>query len=250
MTEKTGKVYLVGSGPGSINLMTIRAREVLSIADIILYDQLPGREIIDSLPETTEKIDVGKFGGHHIMKQSETEALMVEKAKEGKNVVRLKGGDPFVFGRGGEEMLTCRTNNIPVEVVPGITSAIAVPATVGIPVTHRGLSSDVTFITGNEDPDKKDSTIDYAWLSKSKGTIVILMGVKNLPVITSSLIKNEMDKDTPVAVIERGLRKDQRETLGTLENISILAKERGVKPPAIIIIGNVVSLYDKERIIS
>ena len=240
----TGKVYLVGSGPGGLGLMTFRAREVIDSADVILYDQLPGEEILKSLPDVL-KIDVGKYGGNHTKEQDEIELLMVKYAKEEKTVVRLKGGDPFMFGRGGEEMETLRKYGIRVEMVPGVTSAIAVPECVGIPVTHRKFASQVTFLTGHEDPLKKDSAINWKWLAESPGTIVILMGVKNLPNITKALIENGMNKEKPVAIIERGLRPDQRVTVGTLETISEIAKETGVKPPAIIVIGEVVTLFEE-----
>lgn len=247
--DKTGVVYLVGSGPGGLNLMTRRAREVLDKAEVILYDQLPGDEILASLPAHAEKVDVGKFGGHHIKEQDEIERLMVSYAKQGRHVVRLKGGDPFLFGRGGEELETLRAHGIPVEVVPGVTSAVAVPASVGIPVTHRRYASQVTILTGNEDPTKDESAIDWDWLSKSRGTIVILMGVKNLGNIAKFLVDHGMDAFTPVAIIERGLRPDQRETIGTLETIPRLALERKVSPPAVIVIGGVVSLYTGEHVV-
>jgi uroporphyrin-III C-methyltransferase len=240
--KMTGKVYLVGSGPGGMGLMTFRAREVIDLADVILYDQLPGDEIIASLPDV-EKIDVGKYGGSHTKEQNEIENLMVKFAKDGKTVVRLKGGDPFLFGRGGEEMEILRDNGIEVEMVPGITSGIAVPECVGIPVTHRDFASQVTFLTGHEDPTKDESAIDWKWLAGTKGTLVILMGVKNLPKISTFLVENGMNGDRPVAIIERGLRPDQRVTTGTLEDISEIAQMRDVKPPAIIVIGAVVSLY-------
>ncbi|UUX92467.1 uroporphyrinogen-III C-methyltransferase [Methanoplanus endosymbiosus] len=238
----TGKVYLVGSGPGGLDLMTFKAREVIDSADVILYDQLPGEEVINSLPDV-EKVDVGKYGGKHTREQDEIENLMAEYALKGKNVVRLKGGDPFLFGRGGEEMEYLRAKGIEVETVPGITSGIAVPENVGIPVTHRTFASQVTFLTGHEDPTKPESAINWRWLAESPGTIVILMGVKNLPNITKSLIENGMDSDKPVAIIERGFRADQRVTTGKLSDIADIAKERGVRPPAIIVIGEVVSLY-------
>jgi uroporphyrin-III C-methyltransferase len=243
----TGIVYLVGSGPGGLGLMTFRAREVIDAADVILYDQLPGDEIIASLPKTAELIDVGKYGGHHIREQEEIEALMIEKARQGKAVVRLKGGDPFLFGRGGEEMETLREHGIPVEVVPGITSAIAVPECVGIPVTHRKYASQVTMLTGHEDPKKPDSALNWAWLAKSPGTIVILMGVKNLGPITLALVQNGMNGETPVAIIERGLRPDQRVTTSTLATIADIAASREVRPPAVIVIGDVVRLFQDDR---
>ncbi|MCZ9312601.1 MAG: uroporphyrinogen-III C-methyltransferase [Methanocorpusculum sp.] len=239
----TGKVFLVGSGPGGLGLLTAKAREVIDSADVILYDQLPGEEVLSTLPATAEKIDVGKYGGCHTMKQADIEALLVAKAKAGGNVVRLKGGDPFLFGRGGEEMETLREHGIAVEVVPGVTSGIAVPECVGIPVTHRSWASQVTFVTGHEDPEKEVSSIDWKWLAGSPGTIVIFMGVKNLPVIAELLIENGKAPETKIAVIERGFRKDQRVTCATLSDIGEVAARVGVKPPAIIVIGEVVSLY-------
>jgi uroporphyrin-III C-methyltransferase len=239
----SGKVYLVGSGPGGLGLLTFRAREVIDGADVILFDQLPGEAILDTLPRTAELIDCGKFGSAHTLEQEEIEALMVERAREGKQVVRLKGGDPFLFGRGGEEMEVLRAEGISYEVVPGITSAIAVPECVGIPVTHRDHASQVTILTGHEDPTKAQSALDWAWLARSPGTLVILMGVKNLPIIAANLIAHGMKEATPVAVIERGLRPDQRVTVGPLAEIGGIARERGVRPPAIIVIGDVVRLF-------
>lgn len=239
----TGKVYLAGAGPGGLSLLTFRAREVIDEADVILYDQLPGEEIIASLPAEAEKIDVGKYGGQHTMRQEEIESLMVRLAREGKTVVRLKGGDPFVFGRGGEEMETLRAAGVAVEVVPGITSGVAVPESVGIPVTHRDFASSVTFITGHENPKKEVSSIDWGWLAKSPGTVVIYMGVKNIPVIAKRLIENGMAQVTKVAVIENGFRENQRVTCTTLEELPVKAAEVGFKAPAIIVIGDVVSLY-------
>ena len=238
-----GVVYLVGSGPGGLGLLTCRAREVIDSAEVVLYDQLPGEEILATLPASAEKIDCGKFGGAHTLRQEEIEDLMVEHARQGRRVVRLKGGDPFVFGRGGEEMEVLRDHNIRVEVVPGITSAVAVPGCAGIPVTHRSFASQVTFLTGHEDPTKEESAIDWGWLAQSPGTIVILMGVKNLGRITASLIAHGMTGEKPVAIIERGFRPDQRVTTGSLADITERAETAGVKPPAIIVIGEVVSLY-------
>ncbi|WP_298667594.1 uroporphyrinogen-III C-methyltransferase [uncultured Methanofollis sp.] len=240
----SGKVILVGSGPGGLGLMAPRAREAIEGADVILYDQLPGDEILATLPESAEKIDCGKHGGDHTLEQDEIEALMVEKALEGKKVVRLKGGDPFLFGRGGEEMETLRAHGIAVEVVPGISSAIAVPESVGIPVTHRKFASQVTVITGHEDPTKGESALDWQYLGRTRGTIVVLMGVKNLGKIAEALIGNGRDSATPVAIIERGMRPDQRVTVGPLAEIAETARAQGVRPPAVIVIGEVVGLYD------
>ncbi len=240
----TGKAYLVGSGPGGLGLMTIRAREVIDSADVVLYDQLPGEEILATLPQGAELIDCGKYGGSHTLEQDEIEELMVERVKAGKTVVRLKGGDPFLFGRGGEEVETLREHGISVEVVPGVTSAIAVPEMVGIPVTHRRYASQVTFITGHEDPTKPESALDWEVLARLKGTLVILMGVKNLPAIAAALVSHAKDPATPVAIIERGLRPDQRVTVGTLGDIAEKARAAGVRPPAVIVIGGVVELYE------
>ena len=239
-----GKAYLVGSGPGGLGLMTFRAREVIDQADVVLYDQLPGEEILRSLPQSAELIDCGKYGSDHTLEQREIEELMIARVREGKQVVRLKGGDPFLFGRGGEELEALREHGIQIEVVPGITSAIAVPESVGIPVTHRKYASQVTMITGHEDPTKPESALDWEVLARLKGTLVILMGVKNLPQIASVLVASGKDPATPVAVIERGFRPDQRVTTGTLETIASAAQKAGVAPPAIIVIGGVVNLYD------
>lgn len=241
-----GKVYLVGSGPGGTGLLTQRAREVLEMADVVLYDQLPGDAILGTLPARAEKIDCGKYGGRHTLEQDEIEAIMVDRATNGMIVVRLKGGDPFLFGRGGEELETIRAHGIDVEMVPGISSALAVPASVGIPLTHRKYASQVTIITGHEDPAKGGSALDWQLLAKSRATIVVLMGVANLPDIADALIKNGRRADTPVAVIERGLRKDRRVTVAPLGSVAQAARKAGVKPPAVIVIGDVVNLYDPD----
>ena len=219
---------------------------MIARADVVLYDQLPGDEILASLPESAERIDCGKYGADHTREQGEIERLMVEHAIAGRAVVRLKGGDPFMFGRGGEELEAVRRAGVPVEVVPGITSAIAVPASVGIPLTHRRYTSQVTVVTGHEDPNKQDSAINWAGLAPGTGTIVVLMGVKNLARIAEALILHGRDPATPVAVIERGLRRDQRVTVGPLDQIAPLAEERSVRPPAVIVIGGVVELYDPD----
>lgn len=244
MSGSSGKVYLVGSGPGDPELLTLKARRLIDSAEVIIYDQLPGKAILDSIPAAAEKIDVGKYAGNHTLTQAEINRLLVQKAKEGKLVVRLKGGDPYVFGRGGEEAEVLVAERIAFEVVPGITSAIAVPAYAGIPVTHRESTSMVTFITGHEDPTKPESGLDWETLAKFEGTIVILMGVKMLGRNAEELIKHGKDPNTPVAVIERGTRPDQRVTVGTLANIADLAKEYNIKAPAITVVGNVVKMHD------
>lgn len=242
-----GKVYLVGSGPGGEGLLTQRARAVIDKADVVLFDQLPGEEIISSLPARAEKIDCGKYGGKHMLEQDEIEALVVDRAQAGKTVVRLKGGDPFLFGRGGEELETVRSAGIEVEMVPGISSALAVPASVGIPLTHRKYASQVTILTGNEDPTKAEPALDWKLLAQSRGTIVILMGVANLGKIAGVLIQNGKSPETLVAIIERGLRKDRQVTTGSLGTIADAALKAGVKPPAVIVIGDVVKLYNPEN---
>ena len=239
----TGKVYLVGSGPGDPELLTIKAKRLIESAEVILYDQLPGEAILKMLPESAEKIDVGKYAGNHKLSQWQINELLVKRAKEGKIVVRLKGGDPYLFGRGGEEAQTLAQEGIKVEIVPGITSAIAVPAYAGIPITHRDYASMVTFITGHEDPEKEDTALDWELLARFKGTLVILMGVSMLPRNVKELVKHGKSIDTPVAVIERGTRPDQRVTIGTLADIVGLCKERKVKAPAITVIGDVVKLH-------
>jgi len=240
----SGKVYLVGSGPGGEGLLTMRARAVIDAADVILFDQLPGEEVLASLPVRAEKIDCGKYGGKHTLEQDQIEALIIDRAHKGMNVVRLKGGDPFLFGRGGEELETVRSAGIAVEMVPGVSSALAVPASVGIPLTHRKYASQVTILTGNEDPTKPGPALDWELLAKSRGTIVILMGVANLGKIADALIRNGKAADTPVAIIERGLRTDRRVTVGSLGSITAVAGKTGVKPPAVIVIGDVVKLYN------
>ncbi|TAJ44782.1 uroporphyrinogen-III C-methyltransferase [Methanofollis fontis] len=240
----SGKVTLVGSGPGGCGLLTPDARQAIEAAEVIFFDQLPGEEVLAALPADAEKIDCGKFGSAHTLEQQEIEDLMIRHAQEGRKVVRLKGGDPFLFGRGGEEMEALRAAGIEVAIVPGITSAIAVPESVGIPVTHRRFASQVTIITGHEDPTKDESALDWRLLAQSRGTIVVLMGVKNLPQIAASLVENGRSPETPVAIIERGMRPDQRVSVGSLATIADVAAERGVSPPAVIVIGEVVGLYD------
>jgi uroporphyrin-III C-methyltransferase len=243
----SGKVFLVGSGPGGEGLLTQRARQVIDTADVVLFDQLPGEEILASLPPNAEKIDCGKYGGKHTLEQDEIEALIVDRAKQGMTVVRLKGGDPFLFGRGGEELEAVRSAGIPVEMVPGVSSALAVPASVGIPLTHRKYASQVTILTGNEDPTKPEPALDWQLLARSRGTIVILMGVANLGKIADVLIRNGKAATTMVAIIERGLRKDRRVTTGSLATIAEAAVKKGVKPPAVIVIGDVVKLYNPDN---
>ncbi|MFC6905333.1 uroporphyrinogen-III C-methyltransferase [Halalkalicoccus tibetensis] len=238
----TGTVHLVGSGPGDPELLTVKAKRLIEEGDVVLHDKLPGPEIIDSIPEERRE-DVGKRAGGERTSQAEINDRLVELAREGKQVVRLKGGDPFVFGRGGEEMEYLRERGIEVEVVPGISSAIAAPAVFGIPATHREHASSVSFVTGHEDPTKEDSAIDWGALAATGGTIVVLMGVGKLPDYTRALREAGMDPETPVALIERGTWPEGRAVAGTLETIVSVRDEEGIEPPAVTVIGGVAGLY-------
>jgi uroporphyrin-III C-methyltransferase len=238
----TGKVYIVGAGPGDFELLTLKALRVLREADVILYDELVGEEIKSFLKTLdAELVDVGKRIGKHKKKQEEINELMVKLAKEGKTVVRLKGGDPFVFGRGGEEAEYLAENGIPFEVIPGITSAVAVPAYAGIPITHRKFDPAVVFITGREAKER----LNWKALAELNATIVILMGVTNLEKNVRNLIDNGKDPKTPVAIIENGCTPQQRVVVSTLENIVEIAKKENIRPPAIVVVGDVVRIRDK-----
>ena len=236
------KVYLVGAGPGDPGLITIRGKQCIENADVIIYDYLASPALLKYAQKQAEIIYVGKKGGDHTLSQDKINALIVEKAKTGVTVCRLKGGDPFIFGRGGEEAEILVSNSIPFEVVPGVTSAIAAAAYAGIPLTHRKLTATLAFITGHEDPSKKESTIDWPSLARGFGTLVFFMGVKNLPEITQKLIDNGRSPQTPVALIRWGTTPSQTTVTGTLENISQRAKKADLKPPAIIVVGEVVQL--------
>jgi len=238
----TGKVYIVGAGPGDFELLTLKALRVLKEADVILYDELVGEEIKSFLKTLdAELVDVGKRIGKHKKKQEKINELMVKLAKEGKTVVRLKGGDPFVFGRGGEEAEYLAENGIPFEVIPGITSAIAVPAYAGIPITHRKFDPAVVFITGREAKER----LNWRALAELNATIVILMGITNLERNVRNLIENGKDPKTPVAIIENGCTPQQRVVVSTLENIVEVAKRENIRPPAIVVVGDVVRIRDK-----
>lgn len=241
MSEK-GKVYLVGAGPGDPELLTRKAEQLIKEADVIFYDALVGEGIKELFPPGTELVYVGKRADDHAYQQEEINRMLVESASRHKRIVRLKGGDPYVFGRGGEEAEELVKAGIEVEVVPGITSAIAVPELAGIPVTHRGYASAVTVITGHEDPTKGDPALNFKALGQMKGTIVILMGVSRLKDNVDALLNGGKPANTPVAIIERGASDKERVTAGTLGTIVSMAELRGVKSPAIIIIGEVVGL--------
>lgn len=238
----TGIVYLVGAGPGDPGLITVRALELIRRADCLVYDYLANEAFLAEASPTAERLYVGKKGGDHTLPQKDINQLLVDKAREGKTVVRLKGGDPYIFGRGGEEAQELRRHGVAFEVVPGISSAIAVPAYAGIPLTHRQHASLVSFITGHEDPTKKESAIPWEVLAASPGTLVFLMGVKNLPDICRELISRGKSADTPAAVIHRGTTPAQQTVAGTLADIAAKVQEAGLAPPAIFVVGGVVSL--------
>lgn len=242
---KAGIVYLVGAGPGDPGLITQKGLECLAKADVIIYDHLLDERLLESAPPETERIYAGKSAAEHAREQTEINRLLVEKAKKGKTVVRLKGGDPFVLGRGGEEAETLARNHIQFEIVPGVSSAIAVPAYAGIPVTHRGMASSFAVITGHEAPDKADSSVDWKKLSTGVDTLVFLMGIQNLPGIVARLLENGRLADTPVAVIKDGTRPGQKTVIGSLRNILDRVKDERLGPPAVIIVGDVVKLRDK-----
>ncbi|MEE4351411.1 MAG: uroporphyrinogen-III C-methyltransferase [Desulfatiglans sp.] len=244
-TNKRGKVYLVGAGPGDPGLMTLKGKECLHSADVVVYDYLANSAFLDYAGDGAELIYVGKKGGCHTKTQEEISALITNKALEGKMVVRLKGGDPFVFGRGGEESQELARAGVDFEVVPGVTSAIAVPAYAGIPLTHRDHASSVAFITGHEDPTKETSSIAWDKLATGVDTLVFLMGVKTLPMIAENLLASGRSPDTPVAVIENGTTPGQRTTEARLKDIARVFEKADIKPPAIIVLGDVVSLRDK-----
>jgi uroporphyrinogen III methyltransferase/synthase len=240
-----GRVYLVGAGPGDPGLLTARALELIAAADTILYDKLIPAEALDGAREDAELLFVGKEGGGESVPQEQTEALLVERALAGREVVRLKGGDPFVFGRGGEEASALREAGIDFEVVPGVTAGVAAPAYAGIPVTHRGVSAAVAFVTGHEDPTKGESALDWQALASFPGTLVFYMGVRRLTEIVRSLLAGGRPADEPVAVVERGTLPGQRLVRGTLADIAEIVHREQVRAPAITVVGAVAGLADR-----
>ncbi len=247
MTNEKGKVFLIGAGPGDPGLFTLKGVECLRRADVVVYDYLAGERLLEHAREGAELVYVGKKGSDHTMEQEDINQLLVEKGREGKIVARLKGGDTFIFGRGGEEALALSEAGVPFEVVPGISSAYSVPAYAGIPVTHRGYTSDVAFITGHEDPTKEESSIDWDKIATGVGTLVFLMGVKNLPRITERLMAGGRPADTPVALVRWGTTPRQQTITGTLADIARKVEEAGFKAPAITVVGEVVSLRERLR---
>lgn len=241
----TGRVYLVGAGPGDPDLITLKGLRLLREADVVIYDRLIPPELLWEARPHAELIDAGKQPSKHRLSQESINQTIVDRALKGKTVLRLKGGDPLVFGRGGEEALACFKYGIAFEIVPGISSAYAAPAYAGIPLTHRHLSSSFTVITGHEDPQKPESSINYGALAKIGGTIVILMGVKRLARITQSLIAQGLAAETPAATIEWGTVQNQRTLIGTVSTIADICRDQQIQPPAITVIGEVVRLREQ-----
>ena len=236
-------VYLVGAGAGDVGLLTVKAREVLEIADVVIYDRLLDEKILNYAPNA-KKIYVGKSAGHHSSTQDEINRLLVDEGRKNKIVVRLKGGDPFVFGRGGEEALYLRENQLDFEIISGVTSAVAVPAYAGIPVTHRGIATSFAVVTGHEDPTKAESSINWKNLATAVDTLIFLMGISNLPIIAAKLIQYGRAKDTPAAVIRNGTKFSQEVLVTTLERAAADVAAKNFQPPAIFIVGEVVNLRE------
>lgn len=244
MAENAGKVWLVGAGPAEIELLTIKAKKVIERADVVVHDALVGQSVIDIIPDNVEKIDVGKRAGSFFMPQEEINDLLLRLARQGKKVVRLKGGDPFVFGRGGEELEALAENGLPFEIVPGVTSATAVPALFGIPVTHRGTASSVHIITGH--PQKGEPLcINYHALKEAGGTLVFLMGILHLHPIVSGLLEAGMEKEMPAAILQQGGSGGQKKIYATLGTLEEEAGKQEILMPAIIIVGEVARLSEK-----
>lgn len=244
-TGREGKVYLVGAGPGDPGLLTLKGKECLEQADVVLYDYLANPSLLKYAHEQAEQIYVGRRGRGQYQDQAEINRLLIERARAGQVVVRLKGGDPFVFGRGGEEAEAVAAAGIAFEVVPGVTAAVAVPAYAGIPVTHRTLASTLTIVTGHEDPSKETTVIDWDKLAATSGTLVFMMGMKTLPTIVARLLELGRSLETPVAAIRWGTRADQRTLIGTLRDIVEKAEQAKFEPPTVIIVGEVVKLREQ-----
>jgi uroporphyrinogen III methyltransferase/synthase len=243
--KSKGTVYLVGAGPGDAGLLTLRGAELLRRADVVIYDVLANAELLRLAPTTAEFIARGSRGTDKALTQDQLNALMISKASEGKCVVRLKGGDPYIFGRGGEEAEELAAANIPFEVVPGVSSIVAAPNYAGIPLTHRGVASAFTVLTGHEDPEKESSDLDFEEIARIPGTKVILMGLKRLRELTETLIARGMPRETPIAMVHRGTTGAQQSIEGTLATIADIATKAKMAAPAITIIGDVVKLREK-----
>jgi len=243
--EAPVNVALVGAGPGDPGLMTVRGLALLRRADVVVYDRLVDPRLLDETRPDALRVFVGKASGHHTLPQREINALLVRHAERGRRVVRLKGGDPFVFGRGGEEAEALADAGIPFEVVPGVSSAVAVPAYAGIPVTHRGTASSFAVVTGHEDDSKDESAVDWARLATAVDTLVVLMGTRSLPRIASALLEAGRAPDTPVALVRWGTTDAQETVVGRLDQIAALATAVGLAPPVVIVIGDVVNLRER-----
>jgi len=243
---KKGKVFICGAGPGDPKLITLRAMELLKTCEVVLYDRLVGKEIIDQIPAGAEKVYVGRTVGDPTTHQDRTNELMVRYAKKGKSVLRLKGGDPFIFGRGAEEAEYLIRHGIKFEIIPGITSAIASPAYAGIPLTHRRYSSSVAIVTGHEGEEKDEMVVRWDRLAGAVDTIVVLMGIGQLDQISRDLARAGMKKSTKVAIVASGTTEKQRMVRGTLGTIAGIAKKADVRPPAVIVIGKVAGLESLE----
>ncbi|MEC9446452.1 MAG: uroporphyrinogen-III C-methyltransferase [Chloroflexota bacterium] len=239
-----GKVYLVGAGPGDPGLITVKGMQALEQAQVVVYDRLVDPVQLEAVPSGAELIFVGKARGRQELTQPEINQLLVDKAAQGYTVVRLKGGDPFVFGRGGEEALELKANGLPFEIIPGVTSAIAGPAYAGIPLTHRGISTTFTIVSGSEDPTKPSSTIPWEVLAKNGGTIVVLMGWASLEKILATLQKAGLSATTPAALVQWGTWSNQQTVTGNIDNVLQRGKDAGLTPPVITIIGDVVNLRE------
>jgi uroporphyrin-III C-methyltransferase / precorrin-2 dehydrogenase / sirohydrochlorin ferrochelatase len=239
-----GRVALVGGGPGDPGLLTLRGRRLLAEADVVVTDRLAPRDVLAELGPDVEIIDAGKTPHAHGLTQEQINALLVERAQAGQRVVRFKGGDPFVFGRGGEEALACVRAGVPFEVVPGVTSAVAVPACAGIPVTHRGITQDFAVVSAHLDPSHPGATVDWEALAAGPGTLVLLMAVARLDEVARELIKRGRDASTPAAVICDGTTERQQVVVSTLGQVATDAAARGVRPPAVVVIGEVVRLRE------
>lgn len=245
MTTKIGTVYLIGAGPGDPGLLTLKAKECIENSGVVVYDYLASPFLLQYAQKDAEIIYVGKKGGDHTLSQDGINQLLVDKARQGHDVARLKGGDPFVFGRGGEEAQMLLSHGVSYEVIPGVTSAVAAPAYAGIPITHRDHTSFVSFITGHENPNKENSSMQWDVFAKSNATLVFFMGVKNLPNIAQQLIEHGKDKNTPVALVRWGTTTKQQTVTGTLDTIVDEVKKAGLKSPASIVIGDVVTLRNE-----
>ena len=239
-----GKVQIVGAGPGDPDLLTLKAVKALSNADLVVYDRLVNPEVLELCPENCQLIHAGKSSGRHTMSQDDINEALLHFAHRGYQVVRLKGGDPFVFGRGGEEAQALAEAGIDFEIIPGVSSALAVPAYAGIPVTHRKLASSFTVVTAHEDPGKPETQVDYAHLAENKGTLVFLMGARSIGRISAALIENGMSKDTPAAIIENGTTNRQLAYRCSLGEASSLAQREEISPPAVFLVGPVAGLED------